>query len=57
MADEFQTFRSKSGRKRKAEQMEVDAPEDKQETKKKVEFKAMSSKDVEQQVSLEDCWP
>lgn len=53
MADDFQTYRSKSTRKRKADQMEVDTPQDTEAgEKKKVEFKAMSSKEVDQQVSL-----
>lgn len=51
MSDDFQTYRSKSSRKRKADQMDVDPAEELVEDKKRVEFKAMSNKDMEQQVS------
>lgn len=51
MADDFQTYKSKSSRKRKADQMDVDIADDAADGKKRVEFKAIASHDIEQQVS------
>lgn len=51
MADDFQTYKSKSSRKRKADQMDVDVSEDVSDGKKRVEFKAIASHVIEQQVS------
>ena len=50
MADDgFQTYRSKSSRKRKSDQMDVD-DDDAQTDAKKVNFKPISSHDVQRQV-------
>ena len=54
MADDFQTYKSKSSRKRKADQMDVDVADDVSGGKKRVEFKAIASHDVEQRVRYFD---